>query len=512
MPLFQVDLSQQLALTVFVGTAANYLFRKLYYGFSKQKIKELPPYAPGIQPVIGHLFRMAEKRAPQKIFTEWSKKIGPVFIVQMGENPWLILNSVDAVRSLIVDRGAIYSSRDVSPLITNVLFHGKEAGGGFAFYTNGKEWRDIRKLVYSALTKPKIKSYQHNIDERRDDFFFQLRKKTQNGEAVDIVDLSIYFTMTTMLSIMYGSDAYVYDFEDPELYRIFEQSNEAMNSSSISEAIHNYFPSIAFLVPENIKKYTDIYKITSVFYNKLVNEFRERLEENPDNVKPCVLKEILQIDSQMDNIRLIDIISLSVSAGTETTAGTLQWFVAVMANQPEIQEKAYEEIVKTIGKYKMPGADDAAKLPYIQCIIYEVLRCHPTAPLAIPHCTTEDDIYGDWVIPAGTRVFMNLDSINYDPKYYHEPEKFMPERHMSFVMNPEKNIGYKPHWSFSAGRRMCVGYNLAEGNIFMIVSGLLSSFFIKRETESLIDLSHQRAIHHATSCPTSYKVHFIPRN
>ncbi|KAI7869036.1 cytochrome P450 [Spinellus fusiger] len=345
----------------------------------------------------------------------------------------------------------------MSPLITDVLFHGKKSGGGFPFYPNEKEWRDMHKLVHATLTKKKIKTYQHSIDKCRDDFLFHLRKQTMNGEAIDIVNLIIYFTMINILSIIYGDDAYVYDPDNPEIYKIFEQPSEAMNSRSISDQANDYFPSIAFIFPTNIEKYKTIEKITTSFHSKLIKEFQERLVENPDKIKPCILKEILQIDSQIETLRLTDIMSVLIGAGSDTTAGTIQWLVALMANHPEIQEKAYEEIVNTIGKGRIPVADDAIRLPYIQCIIMETLRCHPVVPLAIPHCTSKDDIYGDWIIPTGTRVLINIYSINRDPKYYYEPEKFIPERHMSFVMNPEKHTNYRPHWSFSAGRRMCLG-------------------------------------------------------
>jgi hypothetical protein len=84
----------------------------------------LPPYAPGCLPIIGHLLALASKEAPESLFLKWSKEVGPVFTLKFGIKRWVILNDSTSVNDLIVNRGTIYSSRDISSVMVQDVFDG----------------------------------------------------------------------------------------------------------------------------------------------------------------------------------------------------------------------------------------------------------------------------------------------------------------------------------------------------------------------------------------------------
>lgn len=44
--------------------------------------------------------------------------------------------------------------------------------------------------------------------------------------------------------------------------------------------------------------------------------------------------------------------------GSETTASTLEWMIALLANHPEIQDKAYNEIKEAVGLDHLPTHED----------------------------------------------------------------------------------------------------------------------------------------------------------
>lgn len=62
-----------------------------------------------------------------------------------------------------------------------------------------------------------------------------------------------------------------------------------------------------------------------------------------------------------------------------------------MTRHPEIQKKAQEEIDSVVGKDRLPTLSDRDSLPYVECVIKEVLRFAAVAAL-MPHSLDEDDV------------------------------------------------------------------------------------------------------------------------
>lgn len=97
-----------------------------------------------------------------------------------------------------------------------------------------------------------------------------------------------------------------------------------------------------------------------------------------------------------------------LEAGSDTTSGTLYGFILAMLVFPEVQKKAQEEIDRVVGQARLPTMDDYEELHYIRCCMKEALRWMPTVILGVPHATTKDDTYGNYIIPKGATVINNV--------------------------------------------------------------------------------------------------------
>lgn len=78
-----------------------------------------------------------------------------------------------------------------------------------------------------------------------------------------------------------------------------------------------------------------------------------------------------------------------------------------MALNPDIQEKAQEELDRVVGA-RFPTLEDRDQLPYLDAIVQEVLRWHQVAPLALPREAAEEDVYGGYRIPRGAFLIPNI--------------------------------------------------------------------------------------------------------
>lgn len=115
--------SQRIAKTagaIFISTAI-YLYLQAK---KKKQDKTLPPIAPGYLPVVGHLLSVLQPVAAHELFTRWSREVGPIFTCYFGSQKWIVLNTFETIKDLIVDRGNIYSSRNLPETVTEDFFQG----------------------------------------------------------------------------------------------------------------------------------------------------------------------------------------------------------------------------------------------------------------------------------------------------------------------------------------------------------------------------------------------------
>jgi len=153
-------------------------------------------------------------------------------------------------------------------------------------------------------------------------------------------------------------------------------------------------------------------------------------------------------------------------AGHDTTSAALICACNCLRNYPKIQEKVYQEIKSVIGLENSPTEEDLEKLVYLDCFIQEVLRMYPPVP-AIGNMLAEKDIqYKDMIIPKGSRVGINIQSLHLNPEHWEDPMKFDPER---FNAENRKGRNHFLHLPFSAGPRQCIGiqFSLLEQKLFL---------------------------------------------
>ncbi|KAI3711959.1 hypothetical protein L1987_70508 [Smallanthus sonchifolius] len=97
-----------------------------------------------------------------------------------------------------------------------------------------------------------------------------------------------------------------------------------------------------------------------------------------------------------------------LAGGTEGSSVTLEWAISEMLKKPEIFQKATEELDRVIGKNRWVQEKDMPNLPYIEAIVFEVMRLHPVAPMLVPRRAREDCKVAGYDITEGTQVFVSV--------------------------------------------------------------------------------------------------------
>ena len=150
------------------------------------------------------------------------------------------------------------------------------------------------------------------------------------------------------------------------------------------------------------------------------------------------------------------------------------WAMTELAKNPRLMKKAQNEVRKFVGNKGKVTESDTNHLLYLKMIIKETLRLHPPVPLLIPRETMSRFKINGYDIYPKMLLQVNVWAIGRDPKYWKNPEEFIPER---FIDSPIDNKGQ--HFqllSFGAGRRGCPGIYMATTTMELALANLLYFF------------------------------------
>ena len=160
--------------------------------------------------------------------------------------------------------------------------------------------------------------------------------------------------------------------------------------------------------------------------------------------------------------------------GVDTSAITMIWAMAELAKNPRLMKKAQDEVRNFIGNKGKVTESDTDHLHYLKMIVKETFRLHPPATLLLPRETMSHFKINGYDIYPKMLVQVNVWAIGRDPKYWENPEEFIPERFM------DNSIDYKGQnfelLTFGSGRRGCPGIYMATTTIELALANLLYCF------------------------------------
>lgn len=198
-----------------------------------------------------------------------------------------------------------------------------------------------------------------------------------------------------------------------------------------------------------------------------------------------------------------------ILGGSDTTAVTLTWAISLLLNNLPVLKKAQEELDAQIGKQRTMKQADIASLTYLQAIVKETLRLHPAAPLSAPLLFTEDCTVGEYHVPKGTQLILNVSKIHTDPGTWSDPLEFRPERFLSSHKDVDVTDSNFELLPFGGGRRICPGISFALRAVHFLLARFLHAFEISTLDNSPVDMSESFGL--TTIKATPLEVMLTPR-
>ncbi|OSX58605.1 hypothetical protein POSPLADRAFT_1060503 [Postia placenta MAD-698-R-SB12] len=468
-----------LCVSVLLVVAAHYAYSRWLFPTRRLPLPPGPPRAP----FLGNIHQVPLTYQHKK-FAEWSQHYGDLFCVQVFQKPMFIVSSIKVARDLLETRSAKYSDRPYSVVANELVFPLRRPTLGFMPYD--ERFRRLRKWFQDALeTKASLQQY-HHIQRREvgrllsdlvhtpKEFFSHIRR--YNGAL--------------MLEIAYGHP--VASAED-EYMAFADRSVAAVTDiGSVASTLVDFVPILKYIptwmpgagFKRQALRVKDMWaEMTRIPYQRVRDDMA--LGKAKPSFTTFMIQEVSR-DGHLTDDNEYDIsnaASQMYGAGVETTLHTLLALLLALTIYPNVVDKAQAEIDRVIGTSRLPELADRDSLPYLGCIVQEVLRWYPAGPLGMPHALREDDSYNGYRLPRGSMIVANIWAMTRDPALYPDPEVFRPERFEE--MDAETAGARDPRkYTFGFGRRICPGRYLADSSIWLVTASILATMNIRRECDS----------------------------
>ncbi|KAJ4481983.1 cytochrome P450 [Lentinula aciculospora] len=460
-----------LALCWSASLIAVYLFRH----YNKNQ-NPLPP-GPWSLPWIGNI-RYLISRPDWITYTVWYRKYeSDIVHLNVAGNSLIILNTLEAATELLERRPGIYSIDRPKLRMLNDLWK-----WSFISMPYGAEWKAQRNLFINMFNANNPD--QHEPRELKSTRLFLLRLH-RSSENLD--QLILKMAGSIILSVVYGFD--VSAVQDSVHIDHAEQVAEGFVQTFLPGSfLVDYIPWLRYVpswVPgASFQRRAQVWKEHT---QKLLNGLCEAMKNytvSGMSLESCFVSRCLRkLGSDPNEEQLIKHTAGSMYiAGTDTTVTTLRTFFLVMMKYPEYQIKAQRELDHVVGSDRLPNFGDRDSLPYVQAIVYEIIRWQPVAPTGLPRLSSKEDVYNGYRISEGSIVIANIWAMMHDEKNFVDPYTFCPDRYIRADGHFNDDV-LKSTVGFGFGRRICPGRHMALSAIWIAIASILSVFDISKAVD-----------------------------
>ncbi|OVA00792.1 Cytochrome P450 [Macleaya cordata] len=447
-----------------------------------------PPLPPGPKPwpIIGNLPHLG--LPPHQNLAAMVPTYGPLIYLRLGSVHVVVACSASVAAQFLKTHDANFASRPPNSGAKHIAYNYKD----LVFAPYGHRWRMFRKICAVHLFSVKALDEFRYIREEEVAVMTKalaLSNNTSTNSPVNLAGLLNVCTTNALGRVLLGRRL-CGDGEghaDLKSQQFKEMVVELMVLSGVFN-ISDFIPSLEWLDLQGVAaKMKKLHKRFDAFLTTIIEEHKMKGSDygSGTHQQQDFLSKLFGLKEDVDGEELkltdteIKALLLNLfTAGTDTSSSTVEWALAELIRHPKILAQAQQELDSVVGKDRLVSESDLSQLTFLQAIVKETFRLHPSTPLSLPRIADEDCEINGYFIPKKSTLIVNVWAIARDPSIWSDPLRFQPER---FLPGSEKaHIDVKGSdfeiIPFGAGRRICAGLSLGLRMVQFMTATLVHAF------------------------------------
>ncbi|KAJ8682810.1 hypothetical protein QAD02_018602 [Eretmocerus hayati] len=356
------------------------------------------------------------------------------------------------------------------------------------FFAKDEEWKDTRYAVSNNFTAKTLRCISDIVLGVCDKLvpFVQNRIDLDKGYAeLELKRLITRVTGEVIANAGFGIEGYSFEEKPPSgtFASFAHKFFEASTLNGFERVVRFTFPGFARMIGMRLMDAeTDRY-----FRNIIREVLKSRSEKKVDNSD--FLKFIVERMSEVDEDATVAQVSVIFFDGYETSSSVISSIIFQLAEHPDLQEKARQEVLEVIEKSGGKLNYDCIKsMEYMDKVMHEAIRVNPAAIEFIRVCNKQTTLKGadgiKAVLEPGSLVVVSSVGLHADEEYWPNPT----------VFDPERFAGGKDNWNkyaflpFGEGPRKCVGKRLGIMLVKLVTATLLTNFKVEKSPRTKLPL------------------------
>ncbi|CAL0302262.1 unnamed protein product [Lupinus luteus] len=464
------------------------LVKYVSIGTKNSSTKLQPPPSPPSLLIIGHLHLLGS--VIPKSFQTLASIYGPLIKLHLGASTCIVVSNFHVAKEVMKDHDLNFCDRPNFGSSEYFLYKGSY----FTTAPYGPYWRFMKKLCMTQLLSSSLLGcFMHIREEEIHKLLKSLMVCSSEGK---VTNLSLELTSLTnniLCRMAMSTTCLDKDNDAKEIHGLVKEFLEVGAKLSMGEV---FGPLGKLDLFGYGKKLVKIVGKFDQILEGILEEHEKEIEVSQRETRDMmdIMLQVYRDPNAEVKLTRNDMKAFFLDiflAGTDTSSVASQWAMAEIINHPQVLKTLREEIDSVVGTCRIINESDIPNLPYLQAVIKEVLRLHPTAPIALRQSLQDCKING-YDIKGQTRTLINVYAIMRDPKAWNNAEEFIPERFIEgsdyyyrVEMNSNNDFRYIP---FGFGRRGCPGDSLALRVIQGTIATLVQCFDWKVESGDKVNM------------------------
>ncbi|MEL6537556.1 MAG: cytochrome P450 [Bacteroidota bacterium] len=410
---------------------------------------------------------------------KWQKELGDLYYINMGPMPGFYATAdLEMVEYIL--------QKEQKRFKKSTMYDGLALMTGKGLVTNeGDHWLKQRRLAAPAFHKEYLANVFGLVMEEVQSTLDQMA--ATSGEVIHWEEEAVALTMNVVVKGLIGST--------------LEGDTERFSDAAQLGLAHamRLWKDPFFKYTQHLSGAKKKFDRENEFLGALIEKFIAERRQTGNTDKWDVMAMFMAARDEdsgegMSDEQLKDEIMTMFLGGHETSSHTLSWGMLRLKQHPEVVEKLRAEVDRVAGTDPLQY-EHLPQLRYTAMVVNEMMRID-SAVWTIARTSLEAITFPNGQsFPANTQFMIPIYAIHRNPKYWDQPDQFIPERFENGVPKGSEKLKFMP---FGAGPRMCIGWNFAMMELVAILASLVRRFDIEVLTD---EASYEAAI---TLAPTSH--------